>query len=96
MKIKPLFDRIILKEIPEGESISKGGILIPASAKERPILAEVIECGTGGKLDGNEIEIVVKKGEKVLVHKYATSEFHINGENLLLIKQDDILAKIED
>ncbi len=93
MKIKPLFDKILLKEIDEK---LEGGIVLPSIAKDKPNMATVIEVGLGGKIDGEQTEIVVKKGDVVLFNKYATNEFKLENTTYLLIKQADILAILED
>ncbi len=93
MKIKPLFDKILLKET---QTEQETGIVLPDIAKDKPNIAEVICVGSGGKIDGEETEIVVKVGNKVLFNKYATTEFKIKNETFLLIKQADILAILED
>ena len=93
MKIKPLFDKILLKET---EVKQETGIVLPDIAKDKPNIAEVVALGSGGKIDGEETEIIVKVGNKVLFNKYATSEFKIENETFLLIKQADILAILED
>lgn len=93
MKIKPLFDKILLVET---EVKSETGIVLPNIAKDKPNMATVVEVGAGGIIDGEETEIVVKKGDKVLFNKYATSEFKIENTTYLLIKQADILAVLED
>ena len=93
MKIKPLFDKILLIEEQEETST---GIVLPDIAKDKPNIAKVIAVGNGGIIDGNEVEIKVKVGDKVLFNKYATSEFKIDKTTYLLIKQADILAIMED
>ena len=93
MKIKPLFDKILLKET---EVKQETGIVLPDIAKDKPNIAEVVALGSGGKIDGEETEIIVKVDNKVLFNKYATSEFKIENETFLLIKQADILAILED
>lgn len=93
MKIKPLFDKILLKET---EVKQETGIVLPDIAKDKPNIAEVVALGSGGKIDGEETEIIVKVGNKVLFNKYATTEFKIENETFLLIKQADILAILED
>ena len=93
MKIKPLFDKILLKET---EVKQETGIVLPDIAKDKPNIAEVVALGSGGKIDGDETEIIVKVGNKVLFNKYATTEFKIENETFLLIKQADILAILED
>ena len=93
MKIKPLFDKILLIET---EQKQETGIVLPDIAKDKPNIAEVVEVGGGGVIDGNEIEIIVKPGDKVLFNKYATNEFKLNNKTYLLIKQADILAVLEE
>lgn len=93
MKIKPLFDKILLIE---SEEKKETGIVLPDIAKDKPNIATVAEVGCGGKIDGDEIEIKVKKGDNVLFNKYATNEFKIDKQTYLLIKQADILAILED
>ena len=93
MKIKPLFDKILLQET---EVKHETGIVLPDIAKDKPNLAQVVAVGSGGKIDGEEHEIVVKVGNKVLFNKYATAEFKLENTTYLLIKQADILAILED
>lgn len=92
--IKPLLDRIVIKMI-ESEETTKSGIILSASAKEKPQIAEVIEVGPGGKVDGKEIEMYLKKGDKVIVSKYAGTEIKYEGEDLIIVKQEDVLAIVE-
>lgn len=92
--IKPLLDRVVIKMI-EGEETTKSGIILSASAKEKPQIAEVIAVGPGGKVDGKEIEMYLKKGDKVIVSKYAGTEVKYEGEDLIIVKQEDILATVE-
>jgi len=94
MKVRPLGTRALLKEI-ESEETTKSGIVLPSSAKEKPYIAEVIEVGPGEMKDGKEIKMVIKKGDRVLFRKYAGTEVKLDGEEYLLIRQDDILAVIE-
>jgi len=95
MKIRPLHDRVILKRLEE-EATSKGGIIIPDSAKEKPAEGEVIAVGTGKVLEnGNKVEMNVKKGDKVLFSKYAGTEVKIDGEEFLILREDDILGVVE-
>lgn len=93
MKIKPLFDKILLQEL---EVKNETGIVLPSIAKDKPNIATVLEVGAGGLIDGEQTNIVVKKGDKVLFNKYATNEFKIENRTYLLIKQADILAVLED
>lgn len=92
MKIKPLFDRLVLKPFIEKNN---SNIILPDSAEQKPIMAEVIELGTGGTYKDEKFEFKVKVGDKVLYNKYAGNEFNFNGENFILIKQIDILAIID-
>jgi chaperonin GroES len=95
MKLQPLNDRIVVKRTVE-EEVSKGGIIIPDSAKEKPIQGKVLAVGTGKVLDdGNKMPLDVKKGDTVLFSKYAGSEVKIEGEELLIMREDDVLAVVE-
>ena len=92
--IKPLCDRVLLK-MQESEETTKSGIILSSNSKEKPQIAEIIEVGPGGKVDGNEIEMYVKKGNKVIVSKYAGTEVKYEGEEYIIVRQSDILAIIE-
>ncbi|GFK93668.1 10 kDa chaperonin [Fundidesulfovibrio magnetotacticus] len=96
MKLKPLNDRVLVKRLEE-EMVTKGGIIIPDSAKEKPMRGEVIAVGPG-KVgdDGKRCKPAVEKGDKVLFNKYAGTEIKIEGEEHLMMREDDILAVIED
>ena len=95
MKIRPLHDRVIIKRIEEEEK-TKGGIIIPDSAKEKPSEGKVIAVGNGKILDNGEVKALeVKKGDKVLFGKYAGTEIKINGEEHLIMREDDIIAVVE-
>jgi chaperonin GroES len=95
MKIRPLQDRIIVKRMEE-EDMSKGGIIIPDSAKEKPMEGKVIAVGNGKILDnGQKTKPDVKAGDKVLFSKYAGTEVKIDGEEHLIMREDDILGIIE-
>ena len=95
MKLQPLNDRIVVKRTVE-EEVSKGGIIIPDSAKEKPIQGKVLAVGTGKVLDdGSKMPLDVKKGDMVLFSKYAGSEVNIEGEELLIMREDDVLAVVE-
>ncbi len=95
VKIKPLADRVIVRPMEEKE-LKKGAIIIPDSAKERPQEGEVIAAGPGRTDDkGNKIPMNVKKGDKVIYGKYAGTEIKLNGEEFLLMREDDILGIIE-
>jgi len=92
--IKPLHDRVIVKRIEEGEQV-RGGIIIPDSAKEKPQEGEVIAVGEGKKLDnGERLPLDVKEGDRVLFGKYSSSEIKIDGEELLIMREDEILGII--
>ena len=92
--IKPVADRILIK-MKEGEETTKSGIILSASAKEKPQIAEVIEVGPGEKIDGKIEPVNVKKGDNVIVSKYSGTEVKYEGEEYLIVKQDDILAIVE-
>ncbi len=94
MKIKPLHDRVIVKRLEE-ENKSKGGIIIPDSAKEKPAQGEIIAVGDGKVEDGKKIDMNVKVGDKVLFSKYAGTEVKLDGEEYLIMREDDILGIIE-
>ena len=94
INVKPLGDRVLVHPIEESE-VKKGGIIIPDTAKEKPQEGEVVALGTG-KLDdeGKRIEFTVKKGDKVLISKYGGTEIKVDGENYLIMREDDILGII--
>jgi chaperonin GroES len=95
MKVRPLHDRLIIKRLEEEEK-TKGGIIIPDTAKEKPIEGKVIAAGKGKiKEDGTKIPMEVKKGDRILFAKYAGTEVKIDGEEHLIMKEDDALAIIE-
>lgn len=94
MTIKPLADRVVIKML-EAEETTKSGIILTSAAKEKPSIAEIIEVGPGGIVDGNKVEMYVKKGQKVLISKYAGTEVKVDGEEYTIVKQDDILAIVE-
>ena len=94
MKIKPLGDRVVIKNM-EAEETSKGGILLAGSAKEKPQLAEVLAVGPGGNVDGKEITMYIKAGQKVFYSKYAGTEVKYDGEEYIIVRQSDILAIVE-
>ena len=94
MKIKPLFDKVVI-EVVEAEEKTKSGIVLPNTAQEKPQLAKVIAVGPGGLVDGKEVTMQVKVGDKVLYSKYAGSEFKIDGKEDTILRQSDILAIIE-
>lgn len=92
--IKPLSDRVLIK-MKESEETTKSGIILASSAKEKPQIAEVIEVGPGRIIDGKREEMEVKKGDNVVVSKYAGTEVKYEGEEFLIIKEEDILAIVE-
>jgi chaperonin GroES len=95
MKVKPLHDRLIIQTLEEEEK-TKGGIIIPDTAKEKPVEGKVIAVGAGRiKKDGKKMPLEIKKGDRVLYAKYAGTEIKIDGEEYLMMKEDDILAIIE-
>ena len=91
MKLTPLADRVILKMV-EVEETTKGGIILTASAKEKPSVAEVISVGPGGMVDGHDVVMTVKPGDKVITSKYMGTEVKIDGEQLTIVKQSDVVA----
>ena len=94
MTIKPLADRVVIK-MTEAEETTKGGIILTASAQEKPQIAEVIAVGPGGMVDGKEVAMYVKVRNKVLLSKYAGTEVKIDGQEYTIVKQNDILAIVE-
>ena len=95
MNIRPLHDRIIVKRMEE-ERMSAGGIVIPDSATEKPSKGEVIAVGNGKQLDNGEVRILdVKAGDQILFGKYSGTEVKVEGEDLLVMKEDDVMAVIE-
>lgn len=94
MKLTPLFDKVVLKQL-QAEETTKSGIVLTGQAKEKPSQAEVIAVGPGGLIDGKEIKMQVKVGDKVIYSKYAGTEVELDDENFIVVKQNDILAIIE-
>lgn len=94
MTIKPLGDRVVIKSV-EAEETTKSGIVLPGSAQEKPQVAEVVEVGPGGVVDGKDIKMEVKKGDKVLYSKYAGTDVKLDGEELVIVRQSDILAIVK-
>ena len=92
--IKPLADRVLIKMV-ESEETTKSGIILSGSAKENPQIAEVLEVGPGGEVEGKEVKMLVKEGDKVVVNKYAGTEIKYEGQELIIVKQSDILAIVE-
>ena len=94
MKLKPLGDRVIIKMM-EAEEKTKSGLILTGSAKEKPEMAEIIEVGPGGLVDGKEVKMTVKKGQKVITSKYSGTEVKVDGEEYTIVRQGDILAIVE-
>ena len=94
MKLTPLADRVILKMV-EVEETTKGGIILTGSAKEKPSVAEVISVGPGGNVDGKDVVMTVKPGDKVITSKYAGTQVKLDGDEVTIVRQNDILAIVE-
>lgn len=94
MNIKPLADRVVLKSL-EQEETTKSGIVLPGTAKEKPQMAEIIAVGPGGVVDGKEVTMYVKVGDKVIYSKYAGTEVKLDGQEYTILRQSDILAIVE-
>lgn len=94
MNIKPLADRVVIKMV-EAEETTKGGIILTGSAKEKPQVAEVVAVGPGGVVDGNEVKMELKVGDKVLISKYAGTEVKMDGVEYTILRQSDVLAIVE-
>ena len=94
MKVKPLFDKVVVKATKK-EYTTKSGFILPSSSQEKSQTAVVVAVGPGGMVDGNEVKMQVKEGDIVLYAKYSGSEFKIDGEELTIIRQSDILAIVE-
>ena len=92
--IKPLNDRVLIKMV-ESEETTKSGIVLPGTAKEKPQMAEVIAVGPGGIVDGKEIKMEVKVGDKVIARKYAGTEIKLEGQEYIVLRQADILGIVE-
>lgn len=95
MKLKPLSDRVVLKMV-EAEETTKGGIILTNASKEKPEVAEVIEVGPGGMVDGKEVVMTVKAGDKVIMSKYSGTNVKVDGVEYVIVRQGDILAVVED
>ena len=94
MKLVPLSDRVVLKQL-EAEETTKSGIILTGSAQEKPQEAEVIAVGPGGLVDGKEVTMQVRAGQKVIYSKYAGTEVKLDGEEYIIVRQNDILAVVE-
>lgn len=95
MTIKPLFDKVVVEAVTVEEK-TKSGFILPTSAQEKPQTCNVVAVGPGGIIDGKEIVMQVKVGDKVLCSNYAGSNFKVNGKEFTILKQSDILAVVED
>jgi chaperonin GroES len=95
MKLKPLADRVVLKQV-KAEEKTKSGLILSSAAQEKPEIFEVIEVGPGGVVDGKDVKMEVKKGQKVITGKYSGTNVKIDGEELIIVKQADILAIVAD
>ena len=95
MKLAPLGDRVVLKQL-EAEETTKSGIVLPGNAQEKPQQAEIIAVGPGGIVDGKEVEMQVAVGDKVIYSKYAGTEVKLDGEDFIVVRQNDIVAKVVD
>lgn len=95
MTIKPLADRVVIKAV-EAEETTKSGIILTAAAQEKPSIAEIVAVGPGGVVDGKEVKMFVKVGQKVLISKYSGTEVKVDGEEFSIVKQEDILAVVEE
>ena len=95
MTLKPLADRVVIKRL-EAEETTKGGIILTAAAKEKPDLSVVVAVGPGGMVDGKEVKMILKPGDKVITSKYMGTEVKIDGEQLTIVKQSDVVAIVEE
>jgi len=94
MKLVPLLDKVVIKQVA-AEETTKGGIILSAAAQEKPSIFEVVAVGPGGIVDGNEIEMTVEVGDKIITGKYSGTQIKIDGEELTIVRQSDILAIVE-
>ncbi len=94
MTIKPLFDRVVIKSV-EAEETTKSGFILTTASQEKPQIAEIVAVGPGGMVDGNEVTMTVKVGDKVIVSKYAGTEVKCDGNEYNIVRQSDILAIVE-
>ena len=94
MNIKPLADRVVIK-MCEAEETTKSGIILTSAAKERPQVAEIVAVGPGGMIDGNNVEMTLKVGDKVLISEYAGTKVKFDGEEYTILRQNDVLAIVE-
>ncbi len=94
MSIKPLADRVVIKMV-EAEETTKSGIILTGAAKEKPQVAEVIAVGPGGNVEGKEVTMYVSVGDRVLTSKYSGTEIKLDGQEYIIVRQNDILAVVE-
>lgn len=94
MNVKPLGDRVVIKNV-EQEETTKSGIVLPGAAKEKPQMAVVLAVGPGGMVEGKEVKMEVEVGQKVIYSKYAGTEVKLDGQEIILVRQSDILAVVE-
>ena len=94
MKLRPLLDKVVLKQV-EAVETTKAGIILPGSAQEKPEMSEVVAVGPGGIVDGNEVVMTLKVGDKVITGKYSGTEVKIDGVEYTIVRQSDVLAIIE-
>ena len=94
MNVKPLGDRVVIKNV-EMEETTKSGILLTGTAKEKPQMAEVLAVGPGGMVDGKEVTMTVKVGDRVITSKYAGTQVKVDGDEVTIVRQNDILAIVE-
>ncbi|HHU83597.1 MAG TPA: co-chaperone GroES [Clostridiales bacterium] len=95
MKLNPLGDKVVVKLV-EAEEKTAGGIILTSSAQEKPQIAEIIAVGKGGIVDGKEVKMEVKVGQKVILNKYAGTEVKLDGTEFIIVRQNDILAIVEE
>ena len=95
MTLKPLADRVVIKRL-EAEETTKGGIILTAASKEKPDMSVVVAVGPGGLVDGKNVEMILKPGDKVITSKYMGTDVKIDGEALTIVKQSDVVAVVED
>ena len=95
MKLRPLLDKVVLKKVEVSET-TKTGILLPGSAQEKPQMSEIVAVGPGGLIDGKEVVMTLKVGDKVIIGKYTGTEVKIGGVEYTIVSQSDILAVVED
>ena len=94
MTLKPLADRVIIKQV-EAEETTKGGIILASASQEKPQVYEVVAVGPGGIVDGNEVTMIVKAGDRVITGKYSGTEVKVDSDELTIVRQNDILAIVE-